>query len=392
MIDAASGLRLVLTGVALAALPLVALARVRGSDHLRQLVWVTTLLTFDLLLVGVFTRLTDSGLGCPDWPGCYGAADPFAAQQPISAAEAALPTGPVTMTKAWIEMIHRYLAGSVGVLVLVITVQAWRTRRARAQSPWLATMILVAICLQAAFGAWTVTYRLQPVFVAAHLLGGLTTFALLLWLALRLQSARPLDTAHAIDERSLRLAGSTDRKASRLLAVAIAALFALTAQIALGAWVSANYAVLACPDFPLCQGELVPTMDFAHGFTIWRALGKTDGGAMIALPALVAIHWAHRVAAVVVFTMIALLAARLHARAQFTPLALALALALLVQITTGLSNVVLQWPLALAVMHSGGAAVLLGLLVTIVYRLTPAQLAHHDAVPTLQYHAAVPEP
>ena len=378
MIDAGSGLRLALTGLALAALPLAAVARVRGGDHFRQLVWVTTLLTFDLLLVGVCTRLTDSGLGCPDWPGCYGAADPFAAQVPIRAAESTLPTGPVTMTKAWIEMIHRYLAGAILVLVLVITVQAWRTRRARAQSPWLPTLILVAICLQAAFGAWTVTYRLQPVFVAAHLLGGMTTFALLLWLALRLQSPRLTDTSRAHDESAQRPAGSTDRNASRLLVLAVVALLALVAQIALGAWVSANYAVLACPDFPLCQGELWPTMDFAHGFTLWRALGRTDAGTMIALPALVAIHWTHRMTAIGVFTIIAWLAALLHAQAQFASLARVLALSLLVQIATGLSNVVLQWPLVLAVMHSGGAAVLLALLVMIIYRLTGAA---RDAIP-----------
>jgi len=384
MIDAASGLRLLLTGLALAALPLAAVARVRGGDHLRQLVWVTTLLTFDLLLVGVFTRLTDSGLGCPDWPGCYGAADPFAAQAPIRAAEAALPTGPVTMTKAWIEMVHRYLAGAILVLVRVIAVQAWRTRRVRAHSPWLPTMILLAICLQAAFGAWTVTYKLQPAFVTAHLLGGLTTFALLLWLALRMTSPHLPDTSRAHDGSAERLAGSTDRHVYRLRVLAISALLALTAQIALGAWVSANYAVLACPDFPLCQGEFLPTMDFARGFTIWRALGKTDAGAMIALPALVAIHWTHRMMAIAVFTIIAWLAARLHAQAQFALLARALALALLVQIATGLSNVVLQWPLALAVMHSGGAAVLLGLLVTIVFRLSPVGgvVRDRDVVPT----------
>jgi cytochrome c oxidase assembly protein subunit 15 len=344
--------------VAIAALPLAYVTLSKDPDKHRKLAWVTAFLTLDLVMFGAFTRLTDSGLGCPDWPGCYGHSNPLSAGEPIRAAQTALPSGPVTMTKAWIEMVHRYLAMAVGFLIIVLTVLAWRRWSARRdRRPWLATATLAAVCLQGAFGALTVTMKLQPAIVTAHLLGGVGLLALLTWLALRESPSPPVDPRAA---------------AFRPLAIAAAVL--LVVQIALGGWVSTNYAVLACPDFPLCQGRLAPPdMDFAAGFTLWRDLGMTAEGAPISFQALVAIHWTHRSVAYVVLAVAGVLAWRLWHLAGVSGAARALALVLALQFATGLSNVVLSWPLLLAVLHNGGAAVLVALLVTILYRLGGAR-------------------
>lgn len=348
---------LALKAVAIAALPLAYVTLSKDPDKHRKLTWVTAFLTLDLVMFGAFTRLTDSGLGCPDWPGCYGHSNPLSAGEQIRAAETALPSGPVTMGKAWIEMLHRYFAMAVGFLIIVLTVLAWRRwRQSPGRSPWLATFTLLAVCLQGVFGALTVTMKLQPAIVTAHLLGGVGLLALLTWLALR-ESPSPAVDVRATTVRPL---------------AAVAALL-LVAQIALGGWVSTNYAVLACPDFPTCHGRLMPPdMDFGAGFTFWRDLGMTAEGAPIPFQALVAIHWTHRTVAYVVIALLGLLAWRLWPLAGVTTLARALAAVLAMQFITGLSSVVLRWPLLLAVMHNGGAAVLLALLVAINYRLAGA--------------------
>jgi heme a synthase len=347
---------LAVKAVAIAALPLAYVALSRDPDKLRKLTWVTAFLTFDLIMFGAFTRLTDSGLGCPDWPGCYGHSNPLSAGEQIRAAETALPTGPVTMTKAWIEMLHRYFAMAVGFLIVVLMVMSWRRwlrTREPGHSPALPTFTLFAVCLQGAFGAWTVTMKLQPAIVTVHLLGGVSLLALLVWQALRESPAGPRVGAFAGGLRPL----------------AVAAFLLLFVQIALGGWVSTNYAVLACPDFPLCHGKIVPDMDLAQGFTIWRDLGMTPAGESITFQALVAIHWVHRKFAYVLIAVIALLAWRAWRVDGLQPLARALAAVALLQFLTGLSNVVLQWPLLLAVMHNGGAAALVALMVALNYRL-----------------------
>jgi len=352
--------------VAIAALPLAYVTLSKDPDKHRKLAWVTAFLTLDLVMFGAFTRLTDSGLGCPDWPGCYGHSNPLSAGEQIRAAETALPSGPVTMTKAWIEMLHRYFAMAVGFLIIVLTVLAWRRwRRSRSRSPWLATFTLVAVCLQGAFGALTVTMKLQPAIVTAHLLGGVGLLALLIWQALR-EGPTPV----------------VDPRAAALRPLAIIALLLLVAQIALGGWVSTNYAVLACPDFPTCHGQAVPSdMDFGAGFTLWRDLGMTADGAPIPFQALVAIHWTHRSFAYVIVAVLGLLAWRLRLLAGVSGLARALAAVLALQFASGLSSVVLSWPLLLAVLHNGGAAVLLALLVTINYRLSASRLGAASGAP-----------
>jgi heme a synthase len=346
-------LLLVLKAVVIAAIPLAYVWRARNPHKYRNLAWTTAFLTFDLVLFGAFTRLTDSGLGCPDWPGCYGQSNPLSAGESIRAAETAMPTGPVTMTKAWIEMLHRYLAMAVGFLIIVLTVVAWRRWRggATAHRPWLAAAILAVICLQGAFGAWTVTWRLQPAVVTAHLLGGVGLLALLAWLALRESPQRVVD-----------------RQALRLRVHALLALLVLVAQIALGGWVSTNYAVLACADFPLCHGQVIPDMDFRAGFTLWRDLGMTGAGHPIAFQALTAIHWVHRLFALAAFAAVGALAWRAWGLHGISGSARALAVLLVLQGLTGLSNILLEWPLAIALAHDAGAALLVVALVVMLFR------------------------
>jgi cytochrome c oxidase assembly protein subunit 15 len=345
-------LLLALKGALVAAVPLAYVRYSRDPHKFRKLAWVTAFLTLDLIMFGSFTRLTDAGLGCPDWPGCYGHSNPLSAGEPIRAAETALPSGPVTMTKAWIEMVHRYFAMGVGLLIIILTVQSWtRWRREGGRSPWLATAALAWVIGQGAFGALTVTMKLQPVIVTIHLLGGVGLLALLVWLALR--------EGEVVYVRA-------PESATRL---AVLALVVVVLQVALGGWVSTNYAVMACPDFPLCQGQVVPTMDFAHAFTLWRPLGMTSDGEAIPFQSLVAIHWTHRLFAVVVILALGALLWRVWSAPGLKAPARALLVLVLLQFVTGMSNVVLQWPLLLAVAHSGGAALMVALLVVVTYRL-----------------------
>jgi heme a synthase len=344
-------LLLALKGIAVAALPLAYVRFSSDPQKFRKLAWVTAFLTLDLIMFGSFTRLTDSGLGCPDWPGCYGHSNPLSASEPIRAAQTALPSGPVTVTKAWIEMIHRYFAMGVGFLIVILAVQAWtRWRRGSGVSPWLATATLVWVIAQGAFGALTVTMKLQPIIVTIHLLGGVGLLGLLTWLALREGGSPPAAAPRGV------------------ASLARWALAIVTVQIALGGWVSTNYAVLACPDFPLCQGRVVPPMDFANGFTLWRPLGMTGGGDAIPFQALVAIHWTHRMFALLVVVLLGALIWRCWRLSALRKPAQALLAVLLIQLLTGMSNVVLEWPLLLAVAHSGGAALLIALLVVVNYR------------------------
>ena len=291
---------------------------------------------------GAFTRLTDSGLGCPDWPGCYGSASPLGAKLQIAAAQAALPTGPVTLPKAWIEMIHRYLATGVGVLILVLAVSSWVERRKIGISPWWPTLTLFWVCLQGAFGALTVTMKLFPAIVTLHLLGGMTLLALL-----KVQSVR-----YAQSYGELAPVGLPSN--TRWLMLGTFAL--LWFQIALGGWVSTNYAVLACTDFPACQNSMWPAMNFTEGFTLWRELGAGRNGDNISFQALTAIHYVHRLSAYVVFVAIVLLVLKLLKIGAMRTSAKWLAALALLQAATGLGNVLLGWPLLAAVMHTGGAA------------------------------------
>jgi heme a synthase len=336
--------------------------RARGhAARLRALTVLTLFLTFDLVLFGAFTRLTDSGLGCPDWPGCYASASPLGAAAEIRAAQAAMPSGPVTHGKAWIEMIHRYLATGVGALITALAVASWFAARRRQLpiSPWWATATLVWVCVQGAFGALTVTMKLYPAIVTAHLLGGLTLLALL---AIQTEGHR-----HATLVLPPRL---------RAAALAIAALSVL--QIALGGWVSTNYAVLACRDFPTCQGAWWPPMDFEHGFAVLRDLGEGRDGGALPFAALTAIHYVHRLGAYLVLGAMALFAWGLHAGGDpaLRPWARGVAAVALWQLASGLSNVLLGWPLLGAVAHTAGAAAWVVLLAMLLARSRGLGRAH----------------
>ena len=324
-------------------------------------VWVL-FLTFDLVVFGAFTRLTDSGLGCPDWPGCYGQVSPFGAKQAITAAEEALPSGAVTWSKAWIEMIHRYFATAVGALVLFLAcASSWRNKASgsvpdRLGQAW-AWTTLAWILLQGAFGALTVTMKLFPLIVTLHLLGGLVLLALLAWQVGQMRFALGLS-------RPVQIARGW-RWALWLI------LLLLVAQVALGGWVSTNYAVLACDTFPKCQESWWPEMDFGAGFALWRQLGMAADGQWLPMPALVAIHYAHRLGAGVLVVAVAGVCALLWPRPELRAWIKTLVALLVLQLATGLSNVVLGWPLVAALMHTAGSAALV-LTVVGLLRLTEA--------------------
>jgi cytochrome c oxidase assembly protein subunit 15 len=369
--DLAPALRLALLGIAVAAGPLAWVwlrnRQAAPAQRLAALTVLTLFLTFDLVLFGAFTRLTDSGLGCPDWPGCYGNASPVGAIQEIRAEEARLPTGPVTHGKAWIEMIHRYLATGVGVLITTLAVATWLQRkRGLPVSPLWPALTFVWVCVQGAFGALTVTMKLFPAIVTLHLLGGMLLLALLTMQAVAYRQAQRGSGAHRI------------APAARNWLLAASGLLWL--QVALGGWVSTNYAVLACSEFPTCQGSWWPAMDFRQGFELWRELGKTGGGEHVTFAALTAIHYAHRLAAYVLFAVLAVLAWRLW-HGPLRGAARVIAALALWQFATGLSNVVLDWPLVAAVAHTGGAAALVVAL-TWALRESRAEAVHRlPAVP-----------
>jgi cytochrome c oxidase assembly protein subunit 15 len=292
----------------------------------RGLALATLALTFVVVVVGAYVRLSDAGLGCPDWPLCYGR--PLPAD--IADADA--------LAKAWKEMGHRYLAGTLGILIPLLALMGWKTGRAR----WLATSLAPLVVFQATLGMWTVTLLLKPAIVTAHLLGGMAILALLAWLVLSL---------------------SDESKATRVHLPAAVALLAVAVQIVLGGWVSANYAALACPDLPGCLGRALPPMNFADAFHVLRELGRTGDGELLPREALTAIHWSHRVFALLVVAAVAW--AVIAARKAFPRLVLGVALLLVLQFSLGVANVLAGLPLWLAAAHNAGAALLLVSLVVL---------------------------
>ena len=313
-------------------------------QRVHQLTALTLFLCFDLVLFGSFTRLSDSGLGCPDWPGCYGHASPLGAGDAIETAQAAMPTGPVTLSKAWIEMIHRYLAMTVGVLILTLAAFSWK--RDRSVWAW-PTLSLVWVCVQGAFGAFTVTMKLFPAIVSLHLMGGMLLLVMLLMQLLRQRHAPWAESRIALP--------------SSVRGWLMAAWGLLLLQIVLGAWVSSNYAVMACDTYPLCQSAWWPEMNFDKGFDLWRSLGLDGEGQALPFQALTAIHFTHRWHAVPV-ALLLLWSSFLLYRHGLDTQARGLWLLVLLQFITGISNAVLGWPLLAALLHTASAAGLLLLL------------------------------
>jgi cytochrome c oxidase assembly protein subunit 15 len=320
----------------------------------RNLILAALVLTFFVVSLGAYVRLSDAGLGCPDWPGCYGKLTPIHAADAINAELAERPDGPVSHAKAWKEMVHRYAAGMLGLLVLAIAVLSLKGQRRAGGGAGLPALLLGLIVFQALLGMWTVTQLLKPLVVTGHLLGGMATLSLLLWLWLRERS----QSSHVYFARIDHLRGT-----------AALGLALVVAQIALGGWVSTNYAALACTDFPLCQGVWMPPMDFDHGFTLHRELGETGSGELLPMTALIAIHWMHRLMALVVTLYLGWLAVRLLRAPGYAGMGLMIAALLVMQVALGISNVLLSLPIALAVSHNAGAALLLASLVLLNFRV-----------------------
>ncbi len=354
---------------------------------------------FGVIVFGAFVRLSDAGLSCPDWPTCYGKATWPGHAQDIARANEAFPDRPFETHKAWREQVHRMLAGTLGVLVLVLAVTAaWRRRpllgllaaaalaaalgvflyirhsytasgvlsaiaialplvaalRLDRPAPWrVAVAVLAVVVFQAMLGMWTVTLLLKPIVVMGHLLGGLLTFSLLSYVALALTSSQAPVPAQR-----------------QIMPAVVIGLVLLACQIALGGWTSANYAAFACGfDFPHCQGQWWPPTDFREGFVLWRGIGVNYEGGVLDAPARAAIQIAHRIGAVVVFCWLAWLAWRLW-RARLRTHAIAIGVLLLVQGALGIGNVKLGLPLPVATAHNGVAALLLFALIATLVRVT----------------------
>ena len=295
-------------------------------------------LTSVVVVLGAYTRLVDAGLGCPDWPGCYGFLSVPATPEEVAAAAALFPDSPVEPDKAWPEMVHRYFAASLGLLALAIWAVAWRQRM-----PMTLPVALVALVIaQGIFGAWTVTLKLWPQVVTVHLLGGFATLALLWVYALRIGAVRSLPVP------------------GNLAGHAAAAIGIVVLQVALGGWTSSNYAALACPDFPACHGSLLPEMDFRAGFNLAQDVGPNYLGGLMTSEARVAIQMTHRLGAFIVLLAVGWLAFRLVGLLRWT-----LAGVLIFQFGLGVANVLAQLPLAVATLHNAGAALLLLALITV---------------------------
>ncbi|HLO61484.1 MAG TPA: COX15/CtaA family protein [Azonexus sp.] len=325
----------------------------------RKLLALTTLLALFVIGLGAYVRLSDAGLGCPDWPGCYGhyIGVPSTPDEQ-AAAQATYPVREVHAGKAWKEMVHRYAAGSLGLLILVLCLQSWRRTARQVASPVLPTFLLGLVCAQAALGMWTVTLLLKPVIVTLHLLGGMCTLALLLALLMRQATPAPLQAAAV---------------PSGLHWLAVLALAAVVSQIALGGWVSSNYASLACTAFPNCIDGGAPSMDFRHAFTVFRELGETADGQPLPGEALIAIHWLHRLGALLIAGLLTGLAWQLLRHPGLRRWGQALLIMLVLQLALGIANVLAALPLAIAVAHTVGAALLLGTTLAVNLKLASAR-------------------
>lgn len=331
-----------------------------GSKLFIRLGMFTTLFALVVIVLGAYVRLSDAGLGCPDWPGCYGEVIVPGSSETIAEANARFPERALESGKAWKEMFHRYFAGTLGLLILALAVVAWINRK-EVNQPLLLPFFLVGLVLfQAALGMWTVTLLLKPAIVTLHLLAGLATLGLLWLTVLRKHYQRPIfsDSAQPI-----------------LKYWAALALIVLIIQIALGGWTSTNYAAMHCPDFPTCQGQWLPKLDLDEAFTVWRESGVDYEGGVLPFNAAVTVHFIHRVGALLTVLILGLLALRCLAvkRAGIPFIGATILLFLLVQVSLGIANVMLRLPMPIAVSHNGVAALLLMSLIALntrLYRLT----------------------
>lgn len=323
----------------------------KNSSFFSRLLKFSVFLALIVIVLGAYTRLSDAGLGCPDWPGCYGQ---ISVPEKLTTEEF---ERPLESSKAWKEMIHRYVAGTLGILILVILFMVIGKMPKIKQSLGLPILLLCTVTFQALLGMWTVTMLLSPVIVSAHLLGGLTTISLLWWLFL---NQKP---THRYSQNSFHTPTS---KAFKTFAVF--ALILVLFQILLGGWTSSNYAALACGvDFPTCANKWWPQMDFANGFDLSLKPGTNYEFGILDSPSRIAIQFVHRIGALVVFIYLssfALFLFKTHKGFAITLLAV-----LFTQVTLGIMNVVLALPLEIAVLHNLVATFLLLTILTINHHL-----------------------
>lgn len=321
-------------------------------NRFKRLSLLGAILALCVVVLGAYVRLSDAGLGCPDWPGCYGALTVPQSETAIQKAQEVFPHSTIEAGKAWKEMAHRYLAGTLGLVILAMAALGMLGKQCIKVSPMLPATLLLVIIFQAALGMWTVTMLLKPAIVSAHLIGGMTTLALLTWIAHRHYGEYAVSIT------------------PKLKLLIRGALVVLLAQIFLGGWTSTNYAALACTDFPTCHGVWMPEMDFKDAFHLVRELGQSTNGGNLTLSALTAIQWTHRIGALIIFIYLGSLALMLVKTPAFRKIALLLLATLLAQISLGIANLILQLPLVLAVAHNLGAALLVIITVTINSKIT----------------------
>ncbi len=331
----------------------------RLDTFAQQIAKYATLLAFIVVVVGAYTRLTDAGLGCPDWPGCYGQLLVPESEIDLQAATTRYPNQPVDATKAKTEMFHRYLASTLGFMILIIGFLGLKSSERRIKI--LSLSLVALVMFQGLLGMWTVTLRLLPTVVMGHLLGGLATLSLL-WLLYLMR-------AH-----------SNNRPKIKNKALKIFALFSLIAviiQLALGGWTSANYASLACPDFPSCLGQYWPAqLDFYQAFNLFSGIGLKFPTLAIDNDARVTIHFMHRLWAIAVCLLVLLTCYQLWQQ-KLTQLAWVLFLILCLQLSLGITNVLAKLPLSIAVMHNGVGALLLLTLVTVNFMIFNSAYKKH---------------
>jgi heme a synthase len=320
-----------------------------------RLLLSASFLTLCVVVFGAYVRLTDAGLGCPDWPGCFGTLTVPESEVAIMEAQGLYPGSIVEIGKAWREMIHRYLAGILGLLILLISFISYKIRHELKVKITLPFAILALVIFQATLGMWTVTQLLKPAIVTAHLIGGMTILGLLTYLT----------------HRHLGAVSNTIVIEPGIKFYIRFGFVLLFIQILLGGWTSTNYAALACTDFPTCHGSLMPDMDFKNGFNPFRELGMTASGEGLSIEALQAIQWVHRLGAVVLTAYLIFMAYLLRNYPSTRFYRNLLLLVLLLQVIIGIANLVMYLPLLLATLHNLGAALLVIIMVIINSRITP---------------------
>ena len=331
------------------------------QSYFRKIALIATTLALFVVVLGAYVRLSDAGLGCPDWPGCYGHLTVPQADHHVEKANEAFPERPVEAAKAWKEMVHRYFASTLGLFIIALAILAWRTKRISNQQLKLPIFLVALVIFQGLLGMWTVTIKLNPTIVMSHLIGGMTTLSLLWWVSLRQSKMFLPHSSYPTDLKPF-------------TGIAVVGLIIVALQIMLGGWTSSNYAALVCTDFPTCQGFIIPPTDFKEAFNLWRGTEINFEGGVLDNTARVTIHFVHRVGALITFLFIGWLSLKLifgNEIKQLQNIGRILLVILIAQVCLGISNVVYSLPLFVAVAHNGVGALLLLMMVTLNHTIRP---------------------